>query len=120
MSNNDANGFVAPASASGAIAYATLARNAIHRNVGDGILLTGSAPGIAAGYLSENAVQGNGGSGIRAHGQADLKASANTVSANGGSALQCDNAGAGFRSLGNNSADTTHSFGGCMFVTSGY
>ena len=47
MANNGGAGFLAAASLSGAKAQVTLTRNAINRNGGDGVLLSGPAPGTS-------------------------------------------------------------------------
>ncbi len=119
MANNGGAGFLAAASLSGAKAQVTLTRNAINRNGGDGVLLSGPAPGYVAGFLSENAIQANKGDGIRAHEQAYTSASANTVNGNDGADLSCDGSSYRFNTLGNNNANVQVSNGICMFTVSG-
>jgi len=104
MSNNGGAGFVATTVHAGAVVSATLARNAINRNGGDGILLSGSNPGVVRAFVYENAIHGNKSHGINAHDQYLVRASANSSGSNLGLGWNCDG-GSLFVSYGNNVID---------------
>ncbi|MEO8674201.1 MAG: right-handed parallel beta-helix repeat-containing protein [Casimicrobiaceae bacterium] len=118
VSRNGGQGIALTASSSGGTVHAMLTRNAIQRNSGHGILMSGAAPGFVGGFVSENAIHANGLDGINVAGSVDTHASANTVGGNGGDAFNCS-AGSAIRTQGNNSADSFHSIGGCLFFNPG-
>ncbi len=113
MSYNGQDGFVVVGE-NGATAAATLTRNAINDNGGNGVWLQGNT----SGTVSENTMHRNGGNGFRAVGDTFvIQVGANSAAANLGTRdWWCDGFGSIF-SGGNNLAATNHLFCSYSFPT---